>query len=105
MSKVDSSTRDLIGDSVLPARALRGNDLKRSSIRSASITIGSQVAGLLLQTISTVVLARLLSSQDYGIVAMVVSVTAFAKLFQDLGLSVATVQKHDLTSNQVSTIF
>jgi polysaccharide transporter, PST family len=95
----------LPGDFVLPTRRHDRGTLKRTSVRSAVITIGSQVAGLLLQTLSTVVLARLLAPQDYGVLAMVTSVTAFARIFQDLGLSAATVQKQELTHLHVSTVF
>jgi O-antigen/teichoic acid export membrane protein len=79
--------------------------LKRESVRSATITVTTQVVGLILQTVSTVVLARLLTPQEYGLVAMVLVLTIFVKRFQDLGLSAATIQKDGLTHEQISTIF
>jgi O-antigen/teichoic acid export membrane protein len=51
------------------------------------------------------VLARLLSPSDYGLQAMVVTLTAFFGLFKDAGLSVATVQRETLTESQISTLF
>jgi PST family polysaccharide transporter len=69
------------------------------------VTFVTQLTTLGLHTVSTVVLARLLTPQDYGLVAMVLVFTMFAKRFQDLGLSSATIQKDGLTHDQVSTIF
>ncbi len=56
-------------------------DLKRGSSRRRGRVV-SQGAVALIQLISTVVLARLLSPDDYGILAMVVAVTSFARLFR-----------------------
>ena len=42
---------------------------------------------------------------EFGTVAMITSVTAFANLFRDLGLSAATIQAKELTREQQSTLF
>jgi len=60
---------------------------------------------VLITLTSNVVLARLLSPQDYGMISMVLAVTAFAGLFRDFGLSTASVQRTDLTHEQLSTLF
>jgi len=62
------------------------------------ITVGVQLT-------STVVLARLLSPEDYGTLAMVTAVTSFAALFRDLGLSSAAIQKQGLSNAQQSNLF
>ena len=82
-----------------------GKDLKKRSVRSGTVTIAAQVTQLGLQTASNVVLARLLVPQDYGIIAMVLAVTAFVEVFKDMGLSTATIQREELTYAQVSTMF
>jgi PST family polysaccharide transporter len=69
------------------------------------VTFVSQGASVLIGLVSTVILARLLSPNDYGVMAMVVAVTAFAGLFRDLGLSSAAIQKHTLTNAQQSNLF
>ena len=53
----------------------------------------------------TVVLARLLTPQDYGLIGMVAVVMGFVSMFKDMGLSVATIQKEEITAEQVSTLF
>jgi PST family polysaccharide transporter len=80
-------------------------DLKERSVRSVAITMAGQGARFAIQTCSTVVLARLLTPQDYGLVAMVTAVTGFMMIFKDLGLSTATIQKAQTNHQQISTLF
>lgn len=80
-------------------------DLKRKSVRGGAVTLGSQGIGTVLQLASTMVLARLLSPDDYGVIAMVMAVTGFARLFRDLGLSSAAIQKKDLTRELQTNLF
>ncbi len=80
-------------------------DLKRKSVRGGMVTFVSQGISIAIQLASTITLARLLSPDDYGIMAMVMAVTAFAGLFRDLGLSAAAIQKGTLTHAQMSNLF
>lgn len=57
------------------------------------------------QIISVIVLSRLLQPSDFGIVAMAAPVIAFVGLFQDLGLTQATVQKKSITHPEVNSLF
>jgi O-antigen/teichoic acid export membrane protein len=80
-------------------------DLKGRSVRGGLLTVSSQGAQFLIQTVATVVLARLLTPTDFGLVAMVTSVTGLASAFVDLGLTEATIQSDDLNQAQVSALF
>lgn len=80
-------------------------DLKGRSVRGGVLSIAAQVAQLLLASISTVVLARLLTPADFGLVAMVTAVTAIAAGFADLGLTEATIQRKEISHDQVSALF
>lgn len=80
-------------------------DLKRRSVRGGMITIVQQIAKMALQIGSTIVLARLLTPEDYGLVGMVKAVTGFIELFKHLGLNTATIQKAEINHSQVSTLF
>jgi len=80
-------------------------DLKGRSVRGGAVTMTAQAVKFVLQTGSTVVLARLLTPQDYGLVAMVTAITGFIALFKDMGLSMATIQKAEIDHSQVSTLF
>ncbi len=78
--------------------------LKRS-VRGGAITMVAQIVKFSLNLLSTTVLARLLTPQDYGLVGMVTAVTGLVLLFKDLGLSMATVQKENINHQQVSNLF
>ncbi len=80
-------------------------DLKGRSIRSGAVTMTAQVGKFVLNFGSTAVLARLLTPEDYGLIGMVIVVTGFIELFNEMGLSTATVQKAEITHKQVSTLF
>jgi PST family polysaccharide transporter len=80
-------------------------DLKGRSVRGGLATITSQGTQFLLQSVSTVVLARILTPADFGLVAMVTAITGLGQAFADLGLSQATIQREDVNHHQVSTLF
>lgn len=80
-------------------------DLKRSAVRGGSLVLVAQGVMFLLTLGATMVLARLLTPSDFGLVAMVLAVTSFATQFKDLGLSQATIQRPTITDAQVSTLF
>ncbi|QLD12261.1 lipopolysaccharide biosynthesis protein [Microbacterium oleivorans] len=73
--------------------------------RGARVTLGGQALKFALQLTSTVVLARLLVPEDFGLFAMVIAVTGFAALLGDFGLSNAAVQAENITDQQRSNLF
>lgn len=81
------------------------DDLKGRSVRGGAVTLGAQGVKFVLQIGSTMVLARLLTPTDFGLIGMVIVVTGFAAMFKDAGLSIATVQREHITHEQVSTLF
>lgn len=80
-------------------------DLAQKSVRGGMTTISAQVIQFVLGTTSTVVLARLLTPEDFGLIAMVTVVVGFAAMFKDAGLSMATIQKDSISHEQISTLF
>jgi O-antigen/teichoic acid export membrane protein len=80
-------------------------DLKARSVRGGFATVLAQGLRFVIQTATTIVLARLLSPQDFGLQGMVVLLTSFLGLFQDAGLGAATVQRFEVTHEQTSTLF
>src|SRR5208283_1096016 len=80
-------------------------DLKGRSVRGGLLTLTSQGATFLIQTVATVVLARLLTPADFGLVAMVTAITGLGQAFADLGLSEATIQRKDISHKQISALF
>lgn len=80
-------------------------DFKRKSVRGGAANVFGQGVGMALQIGTTIVLARLLSPTDYGLQAMVVTLTSFFSLFKDAGLNIAAIQRQTLTHEQTSTLF
>src|SRR5262245_64404153 len=78
-------------------------DLANLTARSGAVTIATQGIKFLLSLGTTVVLARLLTPNDYGLIGMVVVITGFMTMFRDLGLSTATIQKEEINEAQIST--
>jgi O-antigen/teichoic acid export membrane protein len=81
------------------------SDLKSRTIRSGAFAIGAEGVEFFLRLGSIIVLARLLVPEQFGLVAMVMAITAIAERFKDLGLSLVTVQRREITHGQVSTLF
>jgi len=80
-------------------------NLTKKSVRGGLITISSQACKLILSTASTIILARLLTPNDFGLIAMAIVVITFADMFKDAGLAMATVQKDEINHDQISTLF
>lgn len=79
--------------------------LGRRSVRSGAIMISARAVNALVQIGSVMCLARLLTPEDYGLVAMVAALTAFAPALVDLGTRDAVVQRAGLTEAEVSALF
>ena len=81
------------------------HELKRKTTHGALVTAFGQAAGVVLRIGSMVILARLLTPEDFGLVGMATASTGFLAMFQELGLSMATVQRGSITREQTSTLF
>jgi PST family polysaccharide transporter len=80
-------------------------DLKGRSISGGVITLTAQGGKFALSILSTAILARLLLPADFGLVAMITTITGFLSVFKDAGLSMATVQRENISHAQVSNLF
>ena len=81
------------------------DNLRRRSVHGAAFTITSIGTKFAINASATMILARLLTPQDFGLVAMVVSITGMVTIFRDLGLATATVQSPSLDHSRVNTLF
>lgn len=80
-------------------------DLKARAIRGGFAKVCSQGANFALRVGSLMVLARLLDPKDFGLVGMVTAFTGVLTLFRDFGLSSATIQRQEVSDEQISTLF
>jgi PST family polysaccharide transporter len=77
----------------------------RRSLRGGMVSIGARIINALVQIGSVVVLARLLSPEDYGLVGMVSAIVGIAPLLVDLGTRDAVIQQRHITPQEISALF
>ncbi|RGE20516.1 lipopolysaccharide biosynthesis protein [Leucobacter sp. wl10] len=80
-------------------------DLARSAARGALFTMGAQLARILLQLLSVVILARLLTPRDYGLLTVALVIVGIGEIFRDFGLTSASVQAPSLSTGQRDNLF
>jgi O-antigen/teichoic acid export membrane protein len=92
-----------------PDHHFRTDDLKANlalrAARGGVVTVVSQGLKFFVGMGATIVLARLLTPQDYGLVGMVGVIAGFISIFKDLGLASATIQKAEVNEAQINTLF
>ena len=79
--------------------------IKQEMISGIFWTAVQKYSGLVVQLIVTAILARLLSPEDFGVVAVATVLIAFFNLFTDMGIGPAIIQKQDLTQEDLNSIF
>jgi O-antigen/teichoic acid export membrane protein len=82
-----------------------GASLGARAARGAISTFLTQWSRFVIQTGSTIVLARLLTPSDYGVAAMVTALVGIGDAFRNLGLQTATIRYKRVTHEQVTFFF
>lgn len=80
-------------------------DLGRRALRGGIVSVAMQYGNGVLQILAAVILARLLTPADFGLVAIITVLTSFAPLLIDFGLGDATTQRKKITPSQISSLF
>ena len=80
-------------------------DISGRSSRGISLTLLVEGYRGAVSLITLLILARLLTPDDFGLVAMVAVVIAFAEIVRNLGLGDVTIQKAELTWPELSALF
>lgn len=84
---------------------LSSNNLNKKSVEGGMSSLIAQILSFLIMIVSIMVLARLLTPADYGLIAIVTGVQGFLILFKDFGLSIAIIQKKKITNLEISSLF
>jgi PST family polysaccharide transporter len=79
--------------------------LRARTIQGARATIVAQVANFGIQTIGTIILARLLTPHDFGLVTMVLTFSLLLGNFGVNGFTEAVIQTETINHRQISTLF
>lgn len=81
------------------------HNIGHRAVSGGFVTFGAQAGKFILSFAGAAVLARLLEPKDFGLLGMVLGITALVGIFKELGLSTATVQREHITQQQVSNLF
>lgn len=81
-----------------------GGDLKIKVARTLKWNVIDRVASQVLYAVTGIVLARMLSQEDFGLVGVILVFQAFASLFVDSGFSSALIQRKLPTRLDYSTV-
>jgi O-antigen/teichoic acid export membrane protein len=88
-----------------PASAPPAGSLARAAASGTKWVAFSQASRLAAQVLSMVILARLLSPSDFGVLAMALLVTGFAAIFRDFGTVAAVIQRRELPGALLDSVF
>ena len=80
-------------------------NLKSKFISGVLWTSSSNIGAIILNFTLGIWLARILGPEVYGIIAMIVVVTGFSRLFLDFGFGEALIQNLNTSTKDFSTIF
>jgi glycosyltransferase involved in cell wall biosynthesis/O-antigen/teichoic acid export membrane protein len=89
----------------LPAAPKAEADLRQLAVRGAWVTLLSGGVGLAIQIIATVVLARLLTPADFGVVTMVTTFSLLLASVGQIGFPEAIVQREEMNHLLASNLF
>lgn len=79
--------------------------LKTSAVSGFKWSTASQVSRQVMGLATTIVLARLLTPADFGLLGMATVVTGFIALFHGLGTAAAVIQRKELSEALLSSVF
>lgn len=79
--------------------------LKQKSYKALAWDFIGRLSGQTVGFVISVILARLLSPEDFGILAMVNVFIAISNSFLDMGMGLALIQKKDVNEKHYSSVF
>jgi len=80
-------------------------ELIKSSKKGVFALFSGQAIKIAVQIINLVVLARLLSPEDYGLTAVAIAIVGLGEIIRDFGLSTASIQADTLSQAEKSNLF
>jgi O-antigen/teichoic acid export membrane protein len=90
---------------VSEAQAFVASDLERRTVGGVAWSGGSRVLQQVVQFATTVVLARILTPEDFGLVALIIVFTGFATVLLDFGFAAALIQRLHIEDRHLYSAF
>ena len=88
-----------------PSALAEGSELRRLAVRGAAATVSASALSLAAQVVSTVILARLLTPADFGVVTMVTTFSLLLSSFGLNGFTEAVIQFEEMDHYTASNLF
>jgi O-antigen/teichoic acid export membrane protein len=79
--------------------------LKKKALVGAGFSVVAQTLNYGIQTVGTIILARILTPADFGLVSMVATFSLLVQNFGLNGFTEAVIQRRDLTDDQMRKLF
>ena len=79
--------------------------LVKKAVKGLAFTVASGTVNIIINFVVIIVLARLLSPSDFGMMGILTVIIVFITIFVELGLDSAIIQDQNITHEQLSTIF
>lgn len=79
--------------------------LKSQAVHGVAWTMAEKYSGQIVQFVISVVLARILTPDEYGLIGMLAIFMALSNIFIDGGFSSALIQCKDRSNKDISTVF
>ena len=80
-------------------------DIKKDVLSGVLYTAISKYSGIIVQILVSAILARLLTPDDFGVIALVTVVVGFFGIFSNIGLGTAVIQNRTLSKYDLNHIF
>ena len=80
-------------------------DVKKEMLSGVWYTAIAKYSGIVVQILVSAILARLLSPDDFGVIALVTVTIGFFSIFSNIGLGTAVVQNRTLTKYDLDHIY
>ena len=80
-------------------------ELKGRVLKALSWSAGAKLAGQIVTWAMTIYVIRLLTPEDYGLLAMAAIFISFSQMFCEMGLGTALIQAQEISEKQIRQLF
>jgi O-antigen/teichoic acid export membrane protein len=80
-------------------------NLRQRTVSGLGWNTATQALARILQFTLLIVLARILSPNEFGLIGMILVFTGFASSFSDMGLGASIIQAHALSDVKLDSVF
>lgn len=80
-------------------------NLKQQTFSAVRWTSIAMIGKALLQFVQIAILARLLMPEEFGLMALIIGIVAFAQVFTDMGISNALIHHQAISNQELSSLY